>query len=61
MTYATNELLTSEELAERLRVQPSTILQWGREGLIPVIKIGGKILRYDLADVITALKERLRP
>ena len=58
MTHATTELLTAEELAERLRVRPSTIRLWAREGLIPVVKIGAKILRFDLGDVLGALKGR---
>ena len=56
--HATTELLTAEELAERLRVRPSTIRLWAREGLIPVVKIGAKVLRFDVADVLAALKGR---
>ena len=54
--HQTTQLLTPEELANRLKVRPSTIRQWGREGLIPVVKIGAKILRFDLADVLDTLK-----
>ena len=54
----TTELLTAEELADCMRVRPSTIRLWGREGLIPVVKIGGTIRRYDFAEVIAALKAR---
>ncbi len=54
------ELLTAEELADALKVKPSTIRLWYREGLIPVIKIGGTVRRFDFAEVIAALKERDR-
>jgi excisionase family DNA binding protein len=53
---ASGELLTSEELARCLRVRPATIRLWAREGLIPAVRIGGKVLRFDLADVLVALK-----
>ncbi|MEX0642287.1 MAG: helix-turn-helix domain-containing protein [Pirellulales bacterium] len=53
-----NELLTVGEIAERLRIRPATVRQWAREGLIPRVKINAKITRYDLADVLSALKSR---
>ena len=55
------ELLTADELADRLRVRPETIRAWGREGVIPRVRISAKTIRYDLAAVIASLKERLVP
>ena len=52
------QLLTAEELAERIRVRPSTIRIWAREGLIPAVKIGAKILRFDMDDVLESVKGR---
>lgn len=53
-------LLTRAELAAELRVQPSTIWRWTRQGKIPVIQPTAKVQRYDLEDVVAALK-RVRP
>ena len=57
---ASNELLTAEELADRLRVRPGTIRMWSREGLIPVLRVGAKVVRVDYTDVIQVLKDRTK-
>ena len=51
-----NELLTSMELAELLKVQPSTIRRWASNGTITAVRIGG-ICRYRLEDVLAAEKK----
>ena len=51
----TCELLTADELADRLRVRPATVRLWGRQGRIPRVQISGKVVRFDLAAVIAAL------
>jgi len=38
-------LLTVREAAELLRVRPSTITKWVRQGILPAIKIGAKTIR----------------
>jgi excisionase family DNA binding protein len=48
--------LTAAELAQRLRVTTPTVLRWHRAGKIPAVKITAKILRFDLAEVMAALK-----
>ena len=53
---ATTELLTVEEMAERLRVRPDTIRVWSRRSLIPAVRINAKIIRYDASEVIEALR-----
>ncbi len=50
------ELLTADELAERLRVRPATIRLWAREGRIPRIRISGKVIRFDVSAVIDLLQ-----
>ena len=50
------DLLTAEELAERLKVKPATIRQWSRSGRIPSRRLSHKIIRYCLADVVAALE-----
>lgn len=53
-----DELLTAEELAIRLRVQPDTIRAWTRQGVIPAIRPSAKVIRYDANSVIESLKRR---
>ena len=52
------ELLTAEELADQLRVQPGTVRQWYRRGLIPAVRLTPKVIRYNLPSVIDALRKR---
>ena len=52
------KLLTAEEVAHALQVRASTIRLWGRRGWIPVIRLTPKVLRYDLASVVRAMKKR---
>jgi excisionase family DNA binding protein len=51
-----DDCLTATELAERLRIKPSTVLDWQRTGRIPSIRITSKVLRFNLGDVMAALK-----
>ncbi|PKK82035.1 MAG: hypothetical protein CVT49_15735 [candidate division Zixibacteria bacterium HGW-Zixibacteria-1] len=44
------KLLTPQEIAEVLGVQPSTIYQWTHQGFIPHVKIG-KFVRFKEKDV----------
>jgi len=55
---ATEKLLTAEEIAAALQVQPSTIRLWARRGRIPTIRLTPKVVRYDLASVVRALQKR---
>lgn len=55
---ADTQLLTAEQLAERLSVSPSTIKTWSRSGLIPQVRISPKIIRFDPDAVIDALRRR---
>jgi excisionase family DNA binding protein len=50
-------LLTAEELAQRLRLQPSTVKRWAQEGIIPALRLSGKVVRYDWEAVENALRE----
>ncbi len=52
------ELLTTEELAARLRVQPETVRQWSRQGLVPVIRVSRKIIRFDFRAVVEHLRRQ---
>lgn len=47
-----NEILTAEQLAEKLSVHIDTIRKLTRDGLIPHHRIGAGAVRYSLADVL---------
>ena len=55
-----NDLLTADEVGQRLRVRPGTVLAWYREGRIPARKLSHKVLRFSLADVLAALEGQPR-
>lgn len=48
------EILTSLELAARLKANPETIRRQTRDGKLPAIRLGGEY-RYDWAEVLKAL------
>ena len=52
-----SELLTADELAGRLKLQPTTVRRWSRLRRIPSIKITRKVVRYDWCAVVAALKD----
>jgi len=47
--------ITTRQLAEHLRLQPSTIRAWARLGRIPSIRANARVLRFDLHEVLAAL------
>ena len=57
----TKDLLTADELAERLAVRPGTIRQWARAGKIPEVTISPKVRRFDWPAVVEALERGKRP
>ena len=50
------DLLTSAELAVRLKVTEQTIRLWACSGRIPVRRLGARTNRYLLSDVLAALE-----
>jgi predicted site-specific integrase-resolvase len=53
-------LLTTAELAERLRCKPETLARWRRGGRGPAyVRVAGRVL-YAPADVHRWLRERLQ-
>jgi excisionase family DNA binding protein len=48
-------LLTPEELADVLRVRPSTVKTWARERRIPSVRASQVAIRFNLQDVLDAL------
>ena len=59
MTTATasEELLTIDELAQRLKLHPVTLRGLWRRRLIPGIKLGHRTLRFEYVAVVDALKK----
>ena len=57
MSVAT-ELLSAEELAERLHLKAETVRSWARRGLIPKVQFTPKVIRFDLAAVVEAVTKR---
>ena len=53
-----DNLLTAEQLGERLGVKPRTVKDWTRAGLIPATRLTPKVIRYDLEQVVSVLKQR---
>ncbi|MFW6106558.1 MAG: helix-turn-helix domain-containing protein [bacterium] len=47
---AANELLTVDEVADFLRVKPSTVYEWAKQGKIPASKVG-RLWRFSRKDV----------
>ena len=47
--------ITRVELANELKVSPSTIYNWTRWHWIPSHKMGGRLVRYKLNEVLAAL------
>jgi len=45
------EMLTVEEAAERLKMNPQTLRRWIRSGLLPATRVGRKEYRINAADL----------
>jgi len=52
------ELLTTEQLAERLQLSPHTIRDWSRDGKIPTIWLSRTVRRFDFGEVVKVLRDR---
>ena len=50
-------LINKKQMAERLSVTPRTLENWMKRGLVPYIRIG-RVVRYDLEEVMRTLKRR---
>jgi excisionase family DNA binding protein len=51
-----SELLTVDQLAERLHVRPRTVREWARRGRIPSVRLSAKVVRYEWAAVLAVLR-----
>jgi excisionase family DNA binding protein len=55
------ELMTVGQLAERLHLRPRTVQAWARQGRIPAIRLSAKVVRFDWAAVLAALRNQGEP
>ena len=53
---AFEQLWTAEEVAEYLRLEPETVRVKARKGEIPAIKVGKRIWRFDIKEMVACLK-----
>lgn len=53
-TSTPNDLLSTEQLAQKLQVSDQTINRWRKKNRIPFVKIG-KSFRFDLEQVLQVL------
>ncbi len=50
-----SDLLTATEAARFLKVHKATLYRWTREGTIPAVKPGGRVVRYSREQLSTWL------
>jgi excisionase family DNA binding protein len=46
-----DELLTTEEVATRLRVHKATVARWARSGVLEAVRVTGRTIRFRASDV----------
>ena len=51
-----DRLLDAKELAGKLGVKPCTVLIWANQGKIPALRLTPKTLRFELEEVLDALR-----
>lgn len=49
-------LVTADVVAAVVQVSPRTVLEWHRQGRIPGVQPTGSTVRFDLDEVLAALK-----
>lgn len=50
--------VTAEEIGMSIGVKAATVKRWARDGLIPSLRLTGRVLRFDPAAVERTLRER---
>lgn len=53
---AGHDLITADELSQRLRVTTETVQGWTNRGLIPCYRPTRAVVRYDLQEVLASLR-----
>ena len=52
------ELLTVDQLADRLHVRPRTVQAWSRQKRIPTFRLSAKVVRFDWLAVLATLRNQ---
>jgi excisionase family DNA binding protein len=60
-TVNDTELLTVDQVADRLQIRPRTVKAWARQGRIPAVKLSAKVVRFVWAAVLAALRDQADP
>lgn len=50
------ELLTTDQVAERLQISRKTVRKWRYEGSLPAVKVGRRLVRYRWPQVLEWLE-----
>ena len=50
-----DELLTRDEVAKLLKVNPITVYRLTKQGKLPAVKLGGRFVRYQERDVLSLI------
>ena len=53
-------LVTAEQMGERLSLSPGTVKRCAQAGIIPLLRLSGRVIRFDPDEVEEALRERVR-
>ena len=52
------QYLSAGELGDILGVNLNTVLVWARKGIIPCLRLSRSVIRFDMKEVESALRER---
>ena len=52
-------LITAEDLAQRLGLKADTIRRWASKGKIPSHRLSHKVVRFKLSEVLSSLEPRV--
>lgn len=50
------ELLTTDQVAKALNVTVKTVRKWRYEGQLPAVKVGKRLVRYRMRDILEWLR-----
>ncbi len=56
----TAKLVTKKEIAARYSAHPKTVEKWVQAGIIPMVKINRRCVRFDLEKCDLAMERRTR-
>ncbi len=54
------KLVTKKEIAARYSVHPKTVEKWANAGIIPIVKINRRCVRFDLSKCDLAMERRTK-